>query len=333
MQRLSILAALLPLIGFSDTIAQAPKKQPPKEFTNSIGMKFVWIPAGTFVMGSPLEEKDRAPSETQHRVTLTEGFYIGQYAVTQEQWQTVMGANPSFFKGDKTLPVETVSWVDSQEFLQKLGQKDGRIYRLPTEAEWEYACRAGTKTPFHFGEVITTDQANFNGNLPYKRYQAGVFRNKTTPVGSFPGNAWGLYDMHGNVWQWCHDWLEDYPQNPVVDPNRPAPESPHTAAYIKQLSSSKFAERQAATNALSKIGLHALPLLREAARDAPDLETHRRVEQLIAGIVKKGEGRVVRGGSFNIEASSMRSAFRFRLAPTYRTYNVGFRAVMLLKEE
>lgn len=194
------------------------KKDPPKEFTNSIGMKFVWIKSGTFMMGSPKEEKERKDDETQHKVTLTKGFYMGVYTVTQEQWQAVMGNNPSDFKGEKNLPVESVSWDDCQEFIKKLREKDKKPYRLPTEAEWEYACRAGTKTPFHFGETISTEQANYNGNFVYGTGKKGVYRKKTTPVGSFPANAWGLHDMHGNVWQWCQDWYGGYPKDEVTDP-------------------------------------------------------------------------------------------------------------------
>jgi sulfatase modifying factor 1 len=195
---------------------------PPKNITNSIGMKFVWIPTGTFMMGSPKEEKERDGSrETQHKVTLTKGFYMAVYTVTQEEWQAVMGKNLSHFKGEKNLPVEMVSWVDCQEFIKNLRAKDKKPYRLPTEAEWEYACRAGTTTPFSFGETISADQANYNGNFPYGNGTKGVYREKTTHVGSFPANAWGLHDMHGNLLQWCHDWFGDYPQMDVVDPQGP----------------------------------------------------------------------------------------------------------------
>ena len=169
-------------------------------------------------MGSPKKEKLREDNETQHKVTLTKGFYMGVHLVTQEQWQKVMGNNPSFFKGDKFRPVEQVSWDNCQEFAKKLRDKDKKLYRLPTEAEWEYACRAGTITPFHFGKTISSDQANYNGNFTYGDGKKGVFRKKTTPVGSFPANAWGLHDMHGNVFQWCQDWYGDYPQNDLVDP-------------------------------------------------------------------------------------------------------------------
>jgi formylglycine-generating enzyme required for sulfatase activity len=195
-------------------------KGPPKKFTNSLGMKFVWIPPGTFKMGSPESELARDEQEILHKVTLTKGFYLGVYPVTQEQWQAVMGKNPSRFKGEKNLPVETICWDDCQEFIKKLRAKDKKAYRLPTEAEWEYACRAGTTTPFYFGETISTDLVNYNGDwfAPYGNGKKGVFRNKTTPVGSFPANPWGLHDMHGNVWQWCQDWYGDYPQADVVDP-------------------------------------------------------------------------------------------------------------------
>ena len=207
------LASLLPI--------QAQEKDPPKEFTNSIGMKFVWIKPGSFMMGSPKEEKERQDKETQHKVTLTKGFYMGVYLVTQEQWKGVMGNNPSFFKGEKNLPVEQVSWNDCQEFIKKLREKYKKLYRLPTEAEWEYACRADTTTPFHFGKTISTDQANYCGIFVYGNGKKGVFRGKTTSVGSLPANPWGLHDMHGNLYQWCQDWFDEYPKNDVVDPQGP----------------------------------------------------------------------------------------------------------------
>ena len=211
------------------------KKDAPKEFANSIGMKFVWIPPGTFLMGSPKEEKHRNPIETPHKVRLTKGFYMGVYTVTQDQWMKVMGGkNPSGFDKEKfggkekltdmektMMPVESVSWNDCQEFLKKLRETDAKPYRLPTEAEWEYACRAGTTTPFHFGETISTDQANHDGDQVYGNGKKGVRRNKTTPVGSFPANAFGLHDMHGNLYQWCQDWYGDYPQGDVTDPQGP----------------------------------------------------------------------------------------------------------------
>jgi formylglycine-generating enzyme len=194
---------------------------PPKDFTNSIGMKFAWIPPGTFMMGSPDGEKERERSETQHKVTLTKGFYMGVYTVTQEQWKEVIGYTPSRFTGAMNLPVESVSWDECQEFVKKLREKDKKLYRLPTESEWEYACRAGTESPFFFGETISADQANYNSNYTYGDGKKGKYREKTMPVGSFPANAWGLCDTHGNVLQWCQDWYGAYPQQDVVDPHGP----------------------------------------------------------------------------------------------------------------
>jgi formylglycine-generating enzyme required for sulfatase activity len=203
-----------------------PSQDPPKHYTNGLGMKFVWIPPGSFMMGSPKGELRREflrGDETEHKVTLTRGFYMGVYPVTQEEWQEVMGKNPSRFKGEKNLPVEKVTWDDCQEFVKKLRKKDKdkKAYRLPSEAEWEYACRAGTTTPFHFGETISTEQANYDGNSVYGNGKKGAFRKKTTPVGTFPGNVWGLHDMHGNVWQWCQDWYGRYPKDDVTDPQGP----------------------------------------------------------------------------------------------------------------
>ena len=213
MTRLACLSLVLFLA--SNIPIHAQPKDPPKHFTNSIGMKFVWIPPGNFMMGSPKEEKERGDNETQHKVTLTKGFYMGVYTVTQEQWQEVVGNNPSFFKGERNLPVENVSWEDCQVFIRKLREKDKKQYRLPTEAEWEYACRAGTKTPFHFGGTITGDQANCDHTRSSSK--KGIRRDKTMPVGSFPANAWGLYDMHGNVFQWCQDRCGDYARKKEVD--------------------------------------------------------------------------------------------------------------------
>jgi formylglycine-generating enzyme required for sulfatase activity len=295
-------------------------------------MKFVWAPAGTFRMGSLEQEEGRDDEETPHKVTLTKGFYIGVYTVTQEEWQSVMGTNPSFHKGEKDLPVEMVSWDDCQEFLDKLRKKDGRLYRLPTEAEWEYCCRAGTTTAFHAGDSITShSQANFNGNLPYGKQKGGLFRRKTTPVGSFPSNAWGLHDMHGNVWQWCADWYDKLPPQPVIDPQSPTEVPSQVPGLIKKLSSPVFSERQAASQALKQIGLIGLSSLKAVTRDPPDLETLRRVEQLVAFFTQRGVFRVLRGGSHSSPATLVRSASRSGLDPSIRSADVGLRVVCTLE--
>lgn len=196
---------------------------PEKEFVNSIGMKFVYIQPGTFMMGSPSSEPKRNKDENQHRVTLTKGFYMGATEVTQGQWREIMGNNPSNFKGDN-LPVEHVSWNYCQEFIRKLNRQEGTDkYRLPTEAEWEYACRAGTTTPFSTGSCISTDQANYNGNYPMQGCSKGIYRKKSIDVASFSPNAWGLYDMHGNVQEWCEDWYnKNYTSGHVTDPEGPS---------------------------------------------------------------------------------------------------------------
>jgi formylglycine-generating enzyme required for sulfatase activity len=189
----------------------------PHEFVNPVGMRLVWVPPGTFLMGSPPGEEGRGDDETAHRVTLTRGFYLGAGPVTQAQWRAVMGPDPSRFRGDDR-PVENVCWYDCQQFCRQLSRLDRRRYRLPTEAEWEYACRAGTTTPFFFGETLTTDQANFDGNYAYGAGPRGKNRKETTPVGTFPPNAWGLFDLHGNVWEWCSDRHAPFTAADAVDP-------------------------------------------------------------------------------------------------------------------
>jgi formylglycine-generating enzyme required for sulfatase activity len=175
-----------------------------------VKLEMVLIPAGKFMMGSPASEKGRNENETQHEVTLTKPFYMGKYEVTQEQWQAVMGNNSSSRTKEARLPVTNVSWLDCQEFIKKLNAKTSGGYRLPKEAEWEYACRAGTTTVYSFGDKITPQDANFLDS-----------RLGAASVGRYKPNAFGLFDMHGNVWEWSEDWFGDYPAGLVIDPKGP----------------------------------------------------------------------------------------------------------------
>jgi len=175
-----------------------------EDLGNGIALEMVQIPGGTFIMGSPEGEANRFEDESPQHEVKVPGFFMGKYEVTQAQYQAIMGTNPANFKGEKR-PVENVIWDDAVEFCKKFSQKTGRTYRLPSQAEWEYACRAGTTTPFYFGETITTDLVNYNGNYPYGSAPKGEYRQQTTDVGKFPPNSFGLYDMHGNVLEWCQD--------------------------------------------------------------------------------------------------------------------------------
>jgi formylglycine-generating enzyme required for sulfatase activity len=201
-------------------------------FTNSLGMKFVRIPAGKFLMGSPASDAFRYANELQHEVQITKAFYLGVHEVTQAQYEKIIGKNPAHFSATglgrghvegmdtRNFPIETVTWNEAEEFCKRLTRLSAeraarRVYRLPSEAEWEYACRAGAKeyTPYNVGTTISIAQANHASRL-----------NRTTPVGSYKPNAWGLYDMHGNVWEWCQDWYDDnyYRTSPRKDPTGPA---------------------------------------------------------------------------------------------------------------
>ena len=201
--------------------ANTSSAQPPKEITNSIGMKLVLIPKGTFMMGSPESEEGRGEDETQHGVTISKDYYLGVYEVTQAQYEKVIGKNPSRFQGaivgneNAALPVEMITWDDAVEFCKKLSdlpeeKKAGCEYRLPTEAEWEYACRAGSKTAYSFDdeEGLLPEHGWFNRNSS----------DRIHTVGLLEPNAWGLYDIHGNVWEWCSDWYGEYPNGALSDP-------------------------------------------------------------------------------------------------------------------
>jgi formylglycine-generating enzyme required for sulfatase activity len=203
----------------------------------SISMEMIFCPPGTFTMGSPSNETGREGDETQHQVTLTNGFYLGRYEVTQAQYETVMTGNseglnakPSQWPNNNDRPVEKVSWNDVQVFLSRLNdmeQTAGRLpagwkYVLPTEAQWEYACRAGTTTIFSWGNSATSTQANFKGTHPYGGGASGPNLQQTTDVGKYAANPWGFFDMHGNVWEWVHDWKANYPGGAQTNPEGPA---------------------------------------------------------------------------------------------------------------
>ena len=207
-------------------------------------MKLRLVPAGEFLMGSPEDEERRDEDEQQHRVRITKPFYMGVHEVTQEQYQRIMEVRPSYFSSTPNhfslppdasrelvgrdtggFPVERVSWTDAMEFCQLLSAKEERQYSLPTEAQWEYACRAGTSTPFAFGEEASSEPgANFSHDYTYGGVEKPMFLGRTTAVGSYPPNAWGLYDMHGNVSEWCRDWYSGnfYTDSPLDDPAGPA---------------------------------------------------------------------------------------------------------------
>jgi uncharacterized protein (TIGR02996 family) len=206
-------------------------------------LPLVLIPPGCFRMGSPAHEVDRGSDEQQHEVEITQAFWLGIHPVTVAQfrafvqatgYQTERGWQYPGFRQDDSHPVVYVSWNDAQEFCAWLTKREsGRLCRLPSEAEWEYACRAGASesSPFHIGQPLTalcSTQANFDGHYPYGGAGKGPYRKRTTPVGSYPPNAWGLCDMHGNVWEWCRDWYKDdyYQHSPPADPPGP-PEGSH----------------------------------------------------------------------------------------------------------
>ncbi|NES64409.1 MAG: SUMF1/EgtB/PvdO family nonheme iron enzyme [Okeania sp. SIO2D1] len=181
-----------------------------EDLGNGVSLEMVKIPAGRFLMGSPETEAERIDWESPQQNVDVPEFFMGKYPVTQEQWEAVMGNNPSKFKG-ASRPVDTVSWNDATEFCQKLSDRTGKKYSLPSESQWEYACRARTTTPFYFGETITSELANYRGEFTYADQPPGEYRKETTDVGIFPPNVFGLYDMHGNVWEFCQDvWHENY---------------------------------------------------------------------------------------------------------------------------
>jgi len=209
----------------SDQEFKPENKEP---WQNSLGMDLLYVKPGEFFMGSPKSEEDRNTDEVQHKVILTQGFWMAKYEVTQAGYEAVMGSNPSVRK-DPLAPVEWVSWIDAMGFCEKLTELERRAnlipegweYTLPTEAQWEYACRAGTTTPFSFGRVLDGARANCDGQYPYGTSVNGPFLGQTAAVGRYGENPWGLYDMHGNVNEWCLDWYGEYPGDAVTDPTGP----------------------------------------------------------------------------------------------------------------
>ena len=283
--------------------------KPSREAFEAIpGLRMMPIPAGAFLMGSPPEEPRRDADEgPQHRVTLPE-FFMGQTPITQAQWREVAGwpivdrgldswelnPDPAHFKGDDR-PVERVSWYDAMEFCRRLSQRTGRIYTLPSEAQWEYACRAGTTTPFHFGATISTELANYDSK-------------QTTTVASFPANAWGLHDMHGSVWEWClDDWHPSY---------EGAPEN--GSAWMGENSLGKFCA--AALGSPCAIG---------AARPSASGTPQTKATAVGVSASVASDRKVLRGGSWFALPRSCRSAFRLRLHPDYRGDIWGFRVCCL----
>ena len=279
----------------------------------------VYIPAGSFLMGSPEHETDRSSTEgPQHQVTLG-SFFMAQTPITQAQWREVAGwlkvdrdldLHPSHFKGDNR-PVEQVSWLDAMEFCHRLSQRTGKKYTLPSEAQWEYACRAGSTTPFHFGDTISTEVANYDGNYIYGQGSKGIYREQTTDVASFPANAWGLHDMHGNVWEWCLDeWHESYKGAPVDG-------SAWGDQSLGESRAACYAAGRGSTSPVAAARLSASPTARTAASATS-----------VSASVASPE-RLLRGGSWHDLPAVCRSAFRGINHPDYRDNIIGFRVCCL----
>ena len=212
-------AALIGLCWLLEGCSLSPEERLETWTEPLTGMTFVRVDSGVFEMGSPLDEPHREAQEVPHRVELTRAFFLGRFEVTQGQWLTVMGDNPSRYREcGPDCPVESVSYAEIQDFVAAFEAVSGERFRLPTEAEWEYACRAGTQDTFGIGDRVTSEAANFDGREPYPGAAPGPYLAGPTPVGSYPPNAWGLHDMNGNVWEWCKDRHCPYEESSAVDP-------------------------------------------------------------------------------------------------------------------
>jgi formylglycine-generating enzyme required for sulfatase activity len=303
-----------------DADHQPPATEAAKPTADLIPLAF--IPAGSLLMGSPEYEPHRSKTEgPQHEVTLA-AFWMAKTPITQAQWREVaswprverdLDPDPSHFKGDNR-PVEQVSWHDAMEFCHRLSQRTGKNYTLPSEAQREYACRAGTTTPFHFGPTISTDVANYDGNYIYGQGSKGVYREQTIDVASFPANAWGLHDMHGNVWEWCLDeWHDSYEGAPTDGSawmeGDSLGESPATACCAAGRGSLApgSAARLAATT----------PLRATAPAKS------------VSASVASDAIRLLRGGSWDSNPRYCRSACRGIFPPDGRGNSLGFRVCCL----
>ena len=215
---LMVAVALAAIFAWRPPVLRAPQTEPPPNWMERYtGMRFVLIGPGTFRMGTPDDEAEREAQEMPHQVTMSR-FYLAQYEVTQAEWQHVTGRNPSQFQDcGVRCPVENVNWFEVQQVIRQLNAKGQPGFRLRTEAEWEYACRAGGTEPFGSRSTLSSVEANINGNYPYHA-PVGAFRGRPVTVGQFPGNAWGLFDMSGNVWEWTEDWSCPYPGGAQTNP-------------------------------------------------------------------------------------------------------------------
>jgi formylglycine-generating enzyme required for sulfatase activity len=240
---MALSAFLMCLSSVSQTMAQESGENYTIDLPGKKTLDMVWIEAGTFKMGSPEEELGRNSDEVQHEVKISKGFWMGKTEVTQGQWNAVMGSNKSTYGGNNNLPVTNVTWEKAMGFCKELTKMEkeagnlpeGYKYTLPTEAQWEYACRAGTRTSLNSGENITAEVGECP-NLDKVGWYGKPRSGTPHPVGKKQPNEWGLYDMHGNVWEWCLDWYGDYPKSTVTDPKGPSSASPDVSELSLQLS-------------------------------------------------------------------------------------------------